>query len=312
MSVSECPHTFRLVSVGPEIWICKGTFHLGENQTEGLTYKGLKGRLLENGLGGSLEAEVLNTDPLSSSEWLGEEKENVRRLLGGEDLPFPIDTTMTVVRLSGDGGDGSLLVLHSPVPIDPDLRAEIDVLGKVAFIIAPNLQHWLFVPHASRLFPDAKVFVAPSACGENLAEKMPEVPCHVLRDDGGEDIPGLPQQLLRGAPLMMNEVLFFHGPSKTLIASDGFYGGHKKEMCPTWFARLWFRVTKDHWQICKLPSYRTTRVVSHGNPKELLACVEDLVSRWEFEQIIYAHGSPPFREQPRKAFVDSWKAILDL
>ena len=31
--------------------------------------------------------------------------------------------------------------------------------------------------------------------------------------------------LLQGAPLSLNEFLFYHGASSTLVASDSFYGG---------------------------------------------------------------------------------------
>ena len=47
---------------------------------------------------------------------------------------------MTVIRLK----DGRILV-HSPVPIEPDLRSAVENLGQVAALIAPNLFHHQFI-----------------------------------------------------------------------------------------------------------------------------------------------------------------------
>ena len=71
-------------------------------------------------------------------------------------------------------------------------------------------------------------------------------------------------RLLEGAPLNMNEFLFFHRPSSTLIASDAFYGGHTDPET-TWFQRLWFKLTKaGSFRACRLPVYRTVRVKTDG------------------------------------------------
>lgn len=51
-------------------------------------------------------------------------------------LGIGTSTRMTVVRL----GDGTLWV-HSPVPLAPDLRAQVRTLGDVAWIVAPNRYH---------------------------------------------------------------------------------------------------------------------------------------------------------------------------
>ncbi|KIG15533.1 hypothetical protein DB30_05556 [Enhygromyxa salina] len=52
---------------------------------------------------------------------------------------------MTVIRLD----DGRLL-LHSPIRCTPELREELDALGSVAFVAAPNRFHHLFARGARR------------------------------------------------------------------------------------------------------------------------------------------------------------------
>ena len=61
----------------------------------------------------------------------------------------------------------------------------------------------------------------------------------------------------RGAPLNMNEFLLLHLPSKTLIASDGFYGGYGQAETPSWFCRVWFKLMKqESFRNMSLPIYR--------------------------------------------------------
>lgn len=107
------------------------------------------------------------------------------------------------------------------------------------------------------------------------------------------------------------QVLFFHTPSKTLIASDGFYGGHRcNDERPTWFARIWFKATKGSFLTEKLPIYRTARVQTHGDVAALHASVDGIVHDWAFEQIVFAHGHSPYREgDVRRAFADAWHAV---
>lgn len=118
---------------------------------------------------------------------------------------------MTVIRL----GSGSLL-LHSPIPIHQGLKEEIDSLGEVKYLIAPNRFHHLHITQCSRSFPDAELWAAPG-----LAEKRKDVKFDgVIVDEtsfgSGAEIE---QFLFEGIPLI-NEVVFYHSESKTLILTD--------------------------------------------------------------------------------------------
>lgn len=53
---------------------------------------------------------------------------------------YDFSTRMTVIRLP-DGG----LFLHSPIRLDDGLRAELDALGTVRAVVAPNKAHHLYV-----------------------------------------------------------------------------------------------------------------------------------------------------------------------
>lgn len=94
----------------------------------------------------------------------------VKELLSGNDIPFPLDTTMTVGTLNDEGH----LFLHSPIPLSQPLLAEVKSLGQVTHIIAPNLQHWLFVEEWFDAFPNAQIYTCQPALNEDVRQKLPQ------------------------------------------------------------------------------------------------------------------------------------------
>ena len=62
---------------------------------------------------------------------------------------------MTVVQIGSDG-----LVLISPCPIDDALAGEIESLGTVRAVIAPNAFHHFHLIDASERYSDATCFMA--------------------------------------------------------------------------------------------------------------------------------------------------------
>ena len=255
----------------------------------------------------------------STMEQLKEERSRVRDIADGMTIPFPLDSTMTIVRKDGN------LALHSVVPLDRYLLAEIQKLGNVALFLAPNLQHWLFLNDWLNEFPNASVGLVPSAFDEDLNTNIPrlgEHHGHVVQLKTGTEAElenfGLVGKLLEGAPLSLNEYLFFHKSSGTLIASDSFYGGYAHSETPTWFARLWFKLTKaGSFRAVRLPIYRTSRVLSHGDKYKLLSCACAFISDCQVKQITFAHGTSPFNQQrmdemgiansnPGQVYLDCW------
>ena len=79
-------------------------------------------------------------------------------------LGLTLGTRMTVVRL------GEELWVHSPVSITNEMEAEIERLGKVRYIVAPNRYHHIFLPEWRSKFPEAGIFAAPG-----LTEKRPDI-----------------------------------------------------------------------------------------------------------------------------------------
>jgi hypothetical protein len=124
---------------------------------------------------------------------------------------FHYPTRMAVIRLS----DGSLFI-WSPIPLTDGLRTEVDALGQVRHIIAPNSLHHLFLPEWKRAYPGARVYAPPG-----LRRKRQDI---VFDADLG-DVPGpdwskeIDQVLMQGN-LITTEVVFFHVKSGTVLFAD--------------------------------------------------------------------------------------------
>jgi hypothetical protein len=197
--------------------------------------------------------------------------EHPMRFPGGVRLP----SRMTVIRLPG--GD---LLLHSPVPIDDALAAELAALGPVAHIVAPSLLHHLFVPAALERYPQALLTAAPG-----LAEKRGELPvADVLSDEPPPAWEGvIDQVVIRGAP-RLNEVAMLHRPSGTLIVTDLVFNVQKPE---GWAAGLVLRMMGTHK---RLRQSRLWRFYARDRA-EVKRSVEKVLA-WDFQRVLPGHGEP--------------------
>ena len=117
---------------------------------------------------------------------------------------------MTIVRLQNEE-----LWLHSPIPISDELRREIDALGTVRYLVAPSCFHHMFVGPWKEAYPEAQIFGA-----RGLHKKRKDLTIDTIFQ---EPIPQyweeFSQFTIQGMPAV-NEVLFFHKPSHTLIVTD--------------------------------------------------------------------------------------------
>lgn len=181
---------------------------------------------------------------------------------------------MTVVRLHG-----GKLWLHSPVPISPQVRAQLAELGEVAFIVAPNRFHHLFAGTCSQAFPQAALFGAPG-----LAAKRPDLEgMRTLRDRTEPEWAGeLEQVFVEGIPAL-NETLWFHRGSRTLIITD---------LCQWWTgsmpatARAYASLTGIRK---RLGVPLTVRLVIKD--KAALARSAGRILQWDFERVVVAHNA---------------------
>lgn len=127
---------------------------------------------------------------------------------------LPITTRMTVVRLPGHK-----LLIHSPIPMPAGsaLLRQVQDLGSVAFIVAPNKMHHLFLAPCAAAFPDAGVHGPRGLARKrpDLADRLRELPA----GDVPDWLPDLEHLAFDGIPAG-SESVWFHRPSATLIVTD--------------------------------------------------------------------------------------------
>lgn len=180
---------------------------------------------------------------------------------------------MVVARL-GSGG----LWVWSPIPIDDALAEQISALGPVEHIVAPNSFHHLHFAAAAERWPDARRWVSPA-----LVPKKPDLE----HDDRlGDEPPAawadvLDQHVVGGAP-KLDEVVFFHRPTKTLVLCDLVFNILEYR---GWLSGLVFRMAGTHK---RLGQSRLLR--SMVRDRQAAAASARRILEWDFERVVMAHG----------------------
>lgn len=187
-------------------------------------------------------------------------------------LCFEVGTRMTLVRL----GDGRLW-LHSPIPMDAALLAEIRALGDVAFIVCPNDFHHLYAQAAVEAFPNAQLFGPKS-----LAKKRKDLRFTAHFDGHTPEAwqADLTAIAINGS--LLNETVFYHSASQTLISSDLLENFHHCDHAPTrWWLKIGDCYGKANWHRLLRITY-TQRKAARQSIDSLLAL--------PLKRIIIAHG----------------------
>jgi hypothetical protein len=203
--------------------------------------------------------------PLAKDIWVAERPQTFYGL--------PVGTRMTVIRLHGER-----LLLHSPVALDAGLRAQLDAIGRVRYVVAPNRVHHLYAGEVARVYPDARLWVAPG-----LDRKRPDLSfVAVLGDEPPEEWrEDVQQTFFRGRPYE-NEVTFFHRASRTLILCDLAFNFGPRAAAPT---RMLMKLIRSygHFGPSRLdPLLIRDRVAARKSLERILA--------WDFERVVVAHG----------------------
>ena len=184
-----------------------------------------------------------------------------------------IGTRMTVVRLR-DGG----LFVHSPVHLDAATKDALDAIGTVRCVVAPTAVHHFYVGDYLAAYPAARAFGAPG-----VAAKRPDLRFDAeLSDQAPPEWSGvLEQHFFRGAPLM-NEVVFFHPASRTLILTDLAFNMRRY---PAGRARIFC------WLVGAVGRFGPHLVIRLGI-RDRRAAAESIrrILDWDFDRVTVTHG----------------------
>jgi Domain of unknown function (DUF4336) len=192
-----------------------------------------------------------------------------------------VGTRMTVIRLTNGG-----LIVISPIQADDALVNELNKIGEVKYIIAPNLYHHLFVANFQEIYPQAKLWVV-----SGLESKRPDIPIDKIINDAPNSIQNEVDYLLidgfntfglsGSSPL--NECIFCHRQSRTLILTDiAFHFDETFSLTTQLAARLIGSYNKLSPSL--LERFATKE---KDKVKQSIQQVLD----WDFERVIMAHGS---------------------
>ena len=187
----------------------------------------------------------------------------------------PMGRRMTVMQVGGNR-----LAVHSAIRMsEPDME-QLDALGRVAYVIAPNPFHASEAPWYAERYPDAKVLVPE---GTRLRQQRR------MRVDGtiengwpAELAAELRALLIEG--LRVPETAYWHVGSKTLVVTD-----------------LVMNYGDDHFTGIGKVLMRWNGIVGRFGPSRLLrhGFIKDkgklrgsleLLQRWDFERVVMSHG----------------------
>jgi hypothetical protein len=194
--------------------------------------------------------------------------------------PIPVSFTYAqrsvVIRLR----DGSLII-NSPVKWRPDLKPKVDALGRVAHLVTPNKLHHLNVSDWVRAYPAAGLHAPPG-----LSRKRPDLRIDsVLGDVAPASWAGEIDQMVFRGSFFMDEVVFFHRATRTLVLGD-LIENHEPSVLSSSAQRFWAR--------------RNAMLAPDGStPKNFRlsflrrdlarACLRRMLD-WEPERVIVLHG----------------------
>jgi len=218
--------------------------------------------------------------PLGRDIWMVDGPVVRMRYLAGS-LPFT--TRMTVARLpSGQ------LWLHSPIEFSPGLLAEVQALGRVAALVAPNRLHWMALADWQAACPDAETWGAPGLAatagqrGFRIDHELGETPPPAWEGS-------IAQVLVRGG--FMTEAVFLHRTSSTLILTDlieNFERGRVRGGLLRFLMQLGGVIDP------RGGTPRDLRLTFLGRRQGVRKAVETMLA-WGPERVVLAHGRPYLR-----------------
>ena len=191
-----------------------------------------------------------------------------------------VGTRMTAILLSGDR-----LLLISPIKIEPDTKAELDRLGEVKFAIAPNLFHHLYLEDCKNIYPQAELIAPPG-----IESKQPNLAIDKIFTRAEIDFNGeLAYTLFVGFQVFVppkiatvNEIVFFHPETKTLIITDSAFNFDRSF---PWITQLAARVIGSYNKL-KPSQLEKVAIQDRAAVRQSV----DKILAWDFTRVILAHG----------------------
>jgi hypothetical protein len=194
---------------------------------------------------------------------------------------FRYPTRMAAIKLSDNSADGTLFI-WSPIALTDELRKQIDEIGNVRFIVAPNSLHHLSLKEWGNAYPDASVYAAPG-----LRKRRKDIAFDGDLED--EPDPGWAEQIdqtIVRSTLITPEVVFFHWESGTALFTDLI-----QNFEPEWFSG-WRKAVAVLDRLvgreAQVPQKFRVAFVNRTAAREALTRILE----WPAQKVLMAHGRP--------------------
>lgn len=193
----------------------------------------------------------------------------------------PFSTRMTIVRL-----DDGALWCHSPIKPSKKLLNEVDQLGEVKHLVSPNKIHYAFIEEWKKHYPKATSWASPGvekrANSQNIEVNF-DVQLENQSPSGWCD--EIEQIIFKGSRVI-EEVVFFHKKSKTLILADLIENFEPKKTSNVFWKNI-YKLGGVADPDGKTPI--DLRLTFLGNKKQAQASYRHML-HWKPEKIILSHG----------------------
>ena len=190
---------------------------------------------------------------------------------------FVYPTRAAIIRL----GDGDLLV-WSPIALSDALRGEIDALGPLRHIVAPNALHHVFIADWQAAWPQARTYAPP-----RLRGKRPDIAFDA--DIADTPLPawdGVIDQVLMQGNAITDEIVFFHRPSGTVLFTDLI-----QHFPPDWFSGWRAIVARFDLMTAAQPAVPRKFRVAFTDRRAARMALRRILA-WPIRQLVMAHGAP--------------------
>ncbi len=192
---------------------------------------------------------------------------------------------------------GGELLMYSPVALSSDHIRQINDIGPVRKIFAPNNMHHLFLRPAIEQYPDADIWVA-----DGVIQKVGDISgARVLSDKEPVCSSTLVEQITFSGH-KIKETVFYHKASKTLLTCDLLYNIQSQNFLGE---RLFFKLIRTYGRP-KVALYHKFSLPDKDQVREAL----ELMEAWDIRRIVMAHGQIIESDSAGAVFHEAWKNIL--
>jgi Domain of unknown function (DUF4336) len=190
---------------------------------------------------------------------------------------FRYPTRMAIIRLRKDG-----LFVWSPIRLSETLRREVDSLGVVRHLVAPNSLHHLFLQDWRQAYPEATLYAAP---GLRQRRRDLEFDADLVDQPPAEWSDEIDQVLIRGNRIT-TETVFFHRRSRTVLFTDLL-----QQFPPNWFRGWRGLIARLDLMTCPTPSVPRKFRLAFNDRKAARGALRRIIS-WPSDNVVMAHGDP--------------------